>query len=70
MLSDNGAIQTALKAAILSSEFAEKQGVSYVTEEKPLETLEIPQWIKNNAGWWANDAISQTFLSEFNSCTG
>jgi len=60
LLSDNGAIQTALKAAILSSEFAEKQGVSYVTEEKPLETLEIPQWIKNNAGWWANDAISQT----------
>ena len=60
LISENGAIQTALKAAILSSEFAEKQGVSYVTDEKSATTLEIPEWIKTNAGWWANDTISQT----------
>ena len=60
LLSDNGAIQTALKAAILSSEFAEKQGVSYVEDTPLLTTLEIPEWIKTNAGWWADDSISQT----------
>jgi len=27
------------------------------TETTPTETVTIPTWIKNNAGWWADDAI-------------
>jgi len=60
LMGENGAIQTALDAAILSSELAQKENVSYnVANASPVE-LEIPDWVKDNASWWANDAISQS----------
>ena len=58
--SENGAIQTALKAAILSSELAKRENVSYNTDDNSVVELEIPVWVKNSAEWWANDAITQT----------
>ena len=58
--SENGAIQTALKAAILSSELAQRENVSYTDEDNTPIKLDIPVWVKNNAAWWANDAITQT----------
>ncbi len=57
--SENGAIQTALKAAILSSELAQRENVSYTDEDNAPIKLDIPAWVKNNAEWWANDAITQ-----------
>lgn len=60
LLSENGAIQTALEAAVLSSELAQKQNVSYDTGVKTSVKLQIPDWVKSNAEWWADDAISQT----------
>lgn len=59
LLSENGAIQTALEAAILSSELAQNQNVSYNIGDKSPVKLHIPEWVKSNAEWWANDAISQ-----------
>ena len=64
LISENGAIQTALEAAIISSELAEEQGVSYDVEKTSPVKLDIPPWIKNNAGWWANDAITQNEFLE------
>jgi len=29
------------------------------TDEKPKPILQIPAWIKNTAGWWANEVISE-----------
>ncbi len=60
LYSDNGAIQTALEAAIISSKLTQKENVSYVEVENSSIKLEIPEWVKNNARWWGNDAISQT----------
>ncbi len=60
LISENGAIQTALEAAILSSELAEKENVSYNAATVSTVKLEIPNWVKDNAGWWAADAISQS----------
>lgn len=60
--SQNGAIKNALDGAILSSQLAEKSNVSYEIKEKPKIKLSIPSWIKSNAEWWSNDAIT---TSEF-----
>ncbi len=33
------------------------------TQQETMETKEIPSWIKNNAGWWSEDAIDDnTFI--------
>lgn len=58
--SKTGAIQTALEAAILSSELAQKENISYNTNDNSAVELEIPAWVKNNAEWWGNDAITQS----------
>ena len=60
LISENGVVQTALEAAILSSELAQKENVSYDTEDSSTVKLEIPDWVKDNASWWASDAISQS----------
>ncbi len=57
--SENGAIQTALDAAIRSSKLAQQENVSYGTGDATVK-LDIPAWVKNNAEWWANDASSET----------
>ena len=60
--SPDGSIKNALDAAILSSQFAEKSNVSYEVQDKSKIKLDIPPWIKSNAKWWSNDAIT---TSEF-----
>ena len=60
LMSDDGAIQTALKAAILSSKLAEKHNVSYNIEKDTPAKLNIPIWIKSVAKEWGNDAISSS----------
>ncbi|MDA1346636.1 MAG: hypothetical protein O3C48_05405 [Crenarchaeota archaeon] len=60
LISNDGAIKTALEAAILSSKLAKIQNVSYNTEPETPVKPNIPSWVKNNAEWWANDAISQS----------
>ena len=34
------------------------------TASEAIESQEVPAWIKNNAGWWANGVIDDnTFVS-------
>ena len=44
------------------NQFAEKSNVSYEVQDKLKIKLDIPPWIKSNAKWWSNDAIT---TSEF-----
>jgi hypothetical protein len=60
--SPDGSIKNALDGAILSSQLAEKSNVSYEVQDKSKVKLDIPPWIKSNAEWWSNDAIT---TSEF-----
>ena len=58
--SSNGAIKYALEAAKLSSQIAAESDVVYKTTTTEKIKLELPIWVKSNAEWWANDAISET----------
>jgi len=61
LLSKDGAIKKAYAAALESEKLAKEYGVSYEPEDQPPQVeLHIPEWIKDNAGWWANDAISES----------
>ncbi len=60
LTSDSGAIKYAYAAALESEKLAEKYEVSYEPQIKPSKaSLNIPPWIKNTAGWWASNEISE-----------
>jgi len=60
LLSDQGAIDQAYAAALKSEKLATEYRVSYEpTVKAPKLELSIPGWVQDNAGWWANDAISE-----------
>lgn len=62
--SENGAIQTALKAAILSSELAQKENISYNPNDNSIVKLEIPKWVKNNAKWWSDGQVDDSTFTQ------
>ena len=59
LISDSGAIKYAHAAALESQKLAEKYEVGYEPQIKPSKALNIPPWIKNTAGWWASNEISE-----------
>jgi len=60
ILSDNGAFYHAYAAAVEASEIASSIGVQMEPQIQEQVELKIPEWIKDNAGWWASDAISES----------
>jgi len=55
----SGAIKFALAAASESQNMAKDYDVSYKSAEIKEVKLQIPEWIKDTAGWWGSDAISE-----------
>ena len=60
LTSTNGAIPHAYAAAVEASELAKSFGVQFEPQIETQVELKIPEWIKDNAAWWASDAISQS----------
>ena len=60
LTSSNGAISHAYAAAVEASELAKSFGVKLKPQIETQVELKIPEWIKDNAAWWASDAISQS----------
>jgi len=56
---ESGAIKFALAAATESQKLAKDYKISYKTVEMKQVKLNIPEWIKDTAGWWGTDAISE-----------
>jgi len=56
---ESGAIKFALAAAKESQKLAKDYKITFKTAEIKQVELHIPEWIKNTAGWWGTDAISE-----------
>ena len=51
---------------LFRSEFMIKTQIIVIpeTQQKSIDSQEIPSWIKNNAGWWADGTIDDnTFVN-------
>ena len=61
ILSKDGAIESALDAALESENLAKKYNIIYEPSiKRQAESIQIPDWIKSTAKWWSTSAITDS----------
>ncbi len=58
LYSNNGALQTALAAALESQDLASEYSIEYKVTERTTVEIQIPAWIKDQGKWWVEGSIS------------